>query len=215
MTKTIWWGVMVWTAGAGAFTTGCSSDADPGSSGASGAGGGLATGGAGGAHHAVPAQANLTLSVHPATGAGCPVAGQTYEVGDPKGPNAVSPGDRLIDGEQGAAITCSVRGTGSYTFSGAIRGTTAQADLVDVKMTDGSVTGETSTVTLSVYTPQLGSSFTSTAGGCTVNVIGDNVKPGAIWANVACPTITDPSTPGVTCSVGSVSTFVFENCDGT
>jgi len=215
MTKTMLWGVMLWTAGAGAFTTGCSSDADPGNSGASGAGGGLATSGAGGVHHAVPAQSNLTLVVQPATGARCPVAGQTYVLGDPEGPTAVSPGDRLVDGEQGATISCSVRGDGSYTFSGAIRGTTGQGDLVDVKMTDGSVTGETGSVTLSVVTPQLASRFTSTAGGCAVTVIGQNIKPGSVWASVACPTITDPSTPDVTCSVGSVSTFVFENCDGT
>ena len=215
MTKTMFWGVLFLAAGAGAFTTGCSSDADPASSGASGAGGGLATSGAGGDKHHVPAQSNLTLSVQPATGAGCPVAGQTYVLGNPKGPNAVSPGDRLIDGEQGATISCSVRGTGPFTFSGAIRGTTGQGDLVDVKMTDGSITGESGSVTLSVGTPQLASRFTSTAGGCTVTVIGQNIKPGSVWASVTCPTITDPSTPGLTCSVGPVSTFVFENCDGT
>jgi len=137
-------------------------------------------------------------------------------LGDPRGPNTVSPGDRLVDGEQGASITCSVRGAGSsYTFSGAIRGATGQGDLVDLEMTDGSITGQTGSVTLSVNTPQLASRFTSTAGGCTVTVIGDNVKSGSVWASVACSAITDPSTPGVTCSVGSVSTFVFENCDGT
>jgi len=136
-------------------------------------------------------------------------------LGDPKGPTNLSPGDRLIDGEQGASISCSVLGTGPYTFSGAIRATTAQGELVDLEMTDGSITGETGSVTLSVATPQLASRFRSTAGGCAVTVLGENIKPGSVWASVACPTITDPSTPGATCSVGPVSTFVFENCDGS
>jgi len=215
MKMTTLWGVMLSAVGVASFTTGCSSDSDPTSSGASGAGGGGAVSAAAGVGGGRPAQGNLTLVVQPATGATCPVPGRTYVIGNPNGPNIVSPGDRLIDGEHDASIACSVLGSGSYTFSGNIRGITGQGDQVAVKMTNGSVSGDTGNVTLTVNTPQLAGNFASTEAGCTVSVIGDNIKPGALWASVNCPTISDPSVPGAACSVGSTSTFVLENCDGS
>ena len=192
-----------------AVSMACSSDGvAPG--GAAGSAGG---GSAGGAH--IPGQANLTLMVQPANQGSCPVPGKTYVLGDPKGPNSVMPGDRLIDGQRGATITCSVLGSGPYSFSGSIRGTSSEGDQVTLTLSDGVVNADkqTGSATLSVHTPQLAGSFVSAAGSCTVSVIGDNVKPGSLWATVNCPSIADASS-GKACSVGPSSTFVLENCDG-
>src|SRR6187551_2268097 len=75
-----------------------------------------------------PPQGNLTLSIQkPATGT-CPVPGKTYIVGNPKGPSSGSAGDRLVDGQNGASIKCSVKGSGPLTFSGSIKGTSSEKD---------------------------------------------------------------------------------------
>lgn len=165
-----------------------------------------------------PAQGNLTLSLQPPTmGTGtCPVPGRTYVIGNPNGPNSNNAGDRIIDGH-GATIKCSVQGNGTFTFSGTIKGTTGTtpSDQVTLTMTNGTINSTTGTVTASVNVTQLAGNFSSPAGGCMVSVVGDNVKPGSLWATVMCPTISDPSAPGKSCSVGPITTFVLENCDGS
>jgi hypothetical protein len=205
----------VWVVSVAAVSMACSSDgvAPVGAAGSSAGGSSAGGGSAGGAH--LPGQANLMLVVQPANQASCPVAGKTYVVGDPVGPNSVMPGDRLIDGQHGASITCSVHGSGPYTFSGSIRGTSSEADVVTVTISNGVVNQDkqTGTATLSVFTPQLASTFVSAAGSCTVSVIGDNVKSGSLWATVFCPSVADAST-GQACAIGALSTFVLENCDG-
>lgn len=167
-----------------------------------------------------PAQGNLTLSIQPPTaGTGnCPVPGSTYVLGNPKGPNNASPGDRLIDGEHSATIKCSVKGSSTFTFSGTLKGitNTTPSAKVSLQITDGVINMDkmTGTATASVNTNDLAGNFGSTAGGCTVSVVGDNVKPGSLWATMTCPNIADPTSPGKACSIGPITTFVLENCDG-
>ena len=167
-----------------------------------------------------PAQGNLTLSIQPPVGTGnCPVPGTTYVLGNPKGPNSVSAGDRLIDGEHGATIKCSVQGSSTFTFSATIKGitNTTPSSKVSLQMSSGVINMDrmTGTATVAVNTNELGGSFTSPAGACTVGVVGDNVKGGSLWATVTCPSISDPSSPGKACSVGTITTFVLENCEGS
>ena len=167
-----------------------------------------------------PAQGNLTLSIQPPVGTGnCPVPGTTYVLGNPKGPNSISAGDRLIDGEHGATIKCSVQGSSTFTFSATIKGitNTTPSSKVSLQMSSGVINMDrmTGTATVAVNTNELGGSFTSPAGACTVGVIGDNVKGGSLWATVTCPNISDPSSPGKACSVGTITTFVLENCEGS
>jgi len=166
-----------------------------------------------------PPQGNTTLSIQvAATGpSNCPVPGKTYIVGNPKGPNSSDAGDRLIDGEHGATIKCSVHGNGPFTFSGTIKGLSSESDKVTLTMTNGVVNADklTGSVTVAVNTPQLAGNFTSAEGACTVGVIGGNVKPGSLWATLSCPVITEPTT-SKTCGVGMpTTTFVLENCDGS
>lgn len=211
---------------AGAFTGACAgksvSDGNAAGSGGStqSSGGGSSPSGgvgsaAGSSGHSRPAQGNLTLSIQPplsSDSGSCPEPGHTYVVGNPKGPNSVSPGDRLIDGEDGVIIECSVRGTGPYTVSGTIQSN--GTDGVNLSITDGVIETDdnTGTASVSVYTSTLGGIFSGV--GCTLAVVNDNVKSGAIWATVYCPTITS-SKPGQACAVGSITTVVFENCDGS
>jgi hypothetical protein len=217
--------ILVMLAGAGVFTGGCagksvsdSNTAGSGGSTQSSGGGSSAAGSAGsaaGSGHSRPAQGNLTLSIQPplsSDSGSCPVPGHTYVVGNPKGPNSVSPGDRLIDGEDGVIIECSVRGKGPYTISGTIQGN--GTDGVNLSITDGVIdtNDNTGTASVSVYTSNLGGIFSGV--GCTLAVVNDNVKSGSIWATVYCPTITS-SKPGQACAVGPITTVVFENCDGT
>jgi len=165
-----------------------------------------------------PPQGNVTLSVQkPTTGSlTCPVPGKTYVVGNPKGPTTAAPGDRYIDGENGATIACSVKGGGPFNFSATIKASSTESDKVTMTITSGVINADkkTGTATVGVFTPQLAGTFISPEGGCAVSVVGDNVKPGSLWATVSCPIINYPST-GQACSVGSITTFVLENCDGS
>jgi len=167
-----------------------------------------------------PAQGNLTLSIQPPVGAGnCPVPGKTYVLGNPNGPNTMSAGDRLIDGEHNASIKCSVHGTSTFTFSGTLKGftSTTPSDVVAMSITNGTVNMDmaTGTASVAVNTTGLAGNFSSPPAGCTVAVVANNVKAGHIWATITCPTINDPSSPGRACRVGDTTTFVLENCDGS
>ena len=86
-----------------------------------------------------PPRGNLTLSIQkPTTGSGnCPVPGKTYVLGNPKGPSPASPGDRLVDGEGGADIACSVHGSGPYNFSGSIQALSTESDRVTFTLSNG------------------------------------------------------------------------------
>ena len=165
-----------------------------------------------------PPQGNLTLSVQQAqTGAAnCPVPGKTYQIGNPKAPDATQAGNPYIDGEHGASIKCSVKGGGPYNFSGTIKGVSSESDTVTMTMTNGVVAADklTGTATIAINAPQLAGTFTSPPDMCTLTVVGGNVKPGSLWATVTCPSIADSST-GKTCSIGPITTFVLENCDGS
>ena len=171
-----------------------------------------------------PAQGNLNLSIQPANTGSCPVPGKTYVIAAPpnyKAPTSsgvvITPGDRLIDGEHDATIKCSVHGSGSFTFSGTIKGLTKESERVTFTITNGVINTDkmTGTATIAVNTTQLPANYTSPVGACAITVVGDNVKPGSLWASAACPSITDPSSPGNACRVGDSTTFVLENCDGS
>jgi hypothetical protein len=171
----------------------------------------------------LPAQGAISLQV--GGPAPCPVPGQIYPVGRlvnkvAQAPSDSDPGQSVVDGESGTSVSCSVHGGGPYTFSGSIHATSYDEakDPITVSFTNGVVNADktTGTVTVSVFTPQLLAQFTSGAMPCTVKVINHQIKGGSIWADFSCPTLS-AGLQG-TCSSGvapSVSTVVFENCDGS
>jgi hypothetical protein len=168
----------------------------------------------------LPAQGAITLSVRLPTSSvngTCPDSGTTYYVGAPAAPTTANPGNSLVDGDKGAHIGCSVKGSGGgFAFSGSLAANTTQGDPYPVTVTfsngvvDASGNG---TANIGVYTPKLSATYTSSAA-CTVKVLGSplQVKGGSIWASFSCPSITNP--PSGLCEVGS-SVVVFENCDGS
>ena len=181
----------------------------------------------------LPAQAAITLQVGGPSNT-CPEPGNVYPVGrlindpsDPTGkrkiaqaPSSTDPGQSVVDGESGTTVSCSVRGNGPYTFSGSLHATSADEmkDPITVTFNNGVVNSDkaTGTVAVTVFTPQLDGQFTSGSTPCTLTVINQQVKGGSIWANFSCPSLTQA--PSGVCSSGvapSVSTVVFENCDGS
>jgi hypothetical protein len=181
----------------------------------------------------LPAQGAISLQVGGPSST-CPEPGNVYPVGrltsdpsDPTGkrkialaPSDSDPGQSVVDGESNTSITCSVRGSGPYTFSGSLRATSNDEgkDPITVTFSGGTVNADkkTGSVSVSVFTPQLDGQFSSGSTPCTVTVINGQIKGGSIWADFSCPTLTQP--PSGVCSSGvapSESTFVFENCDGS
>ena len=123
-----------------------------------------------------------------------------------------SPGGSLVDGEHGAQVSCAVQGTGPFTFSGSLKATTTTGEPfpIQVVLTDGSVGADfTGTANVSIYTPKLTGNFSGTS--CIVQVVGQQIKGGAIWASFSCPSVFEP--PAQQCTASGI--FVFENCLGS
>ncbi len=120
----------------------------------------------------------------------------------------------MIDGERGAKVKCSVQGNGPYSVSGTIQGLTPEGESVTLIIMNGVIDADkrAGSARITVNTPQLAGD--SNEAGCTLSVIAQQIKPGSLWATVFCPSITSPTT-GQSCSVGSLTTFVLENCEGS
>jgi hypothetical protein len=159
----------------------------------------------------LPNRGALILSIN---GAMCPEPAKTYEVA---GPADTMPNNVVIDGQSGAAVSCSVTGNGPYTFSGSFHGLTSDGFPVTVSFTDGQVGADkmSGTATVDVLTTDLGSTsaFASAAGACDIEVINSQIKPGSIWATFSCAAVSLP--PENVCQVAATSTIVFEDCQGS
>jgi len=206
---------MLGTALAVVMSTAACSDAGGGNVGGAGNGGSAGAGGSGSA--VLPAQGAVSLFVGPpavrANGSSCPESGQTYDVGAPGVPSTSSPGDSVVDGESGAVISCSVRGSGTYAFSGSLSASTIEVSHypINIAFSDGAIAADgTGTATVSVFTPTLAGTFTSSAP-CPIQVVNHQVKGGSIWAEFSCSAVTSP--PTGSCVAHGV--LVFENCDGS
>ncbi len=165
----------------------------------------------------LPSQGSVTLSIRSVNvnAMSCPFTAKTYLVGAPA-PTSFDPGQSVVDGEHGAAVNCSVQGSGPYTFSGSLAAATSEGQHITVTLTDGTVDADkaTGTVGVSIYTPDLAAAFVSGATPCTLTTNNKQVKPGqpgSIWVDFECPTIAAP--PANLCGVGK-STIVFQNCNG-
>jgi hypothetical protein len=165
-----------------------------------------------------PAQAGLRLGMANSAGiAGksCPVTTVTKTVPDRdptsvfEGPTATDPGVRVIDGEDGSKISCTVKeGSGTFSVSGSIQYASTSFTLLGGSVPEGGM----GTANISVYAPEIGTSISSPSGSpCTLRVPpGTNfqVKSGSIWAEFACPSL--ETTPSTACSANGI--VVFENC---
>lgn len=116
---------------------------------------------------------------------------------------------RTIDGESDAKVSCSVKGSSSFTFSGRI----ASGGRV-LELSEGVLPNNmqgTARITVA-NGATLSSSLTSPAADCVVRVVsnskGIQVKSGSLWATFTCTSVEHQPTDGC----GASGTFVLENC---
>ncbi|MEO7036000.1 MAG: hypothetical protein ABI335_19445 [Polyangiaceae bacterium] len=178
----------------------------------------------------LPAQGAVTLGLQGpmenVTQMSCPVgAGKNYQVGAKTtmgtvttvhAPNDSDHGLSVIDGDSGTSVSCSVRkqADGSFAVSGSLSAASGEGDPITVTLINVVINSDlvNGTGEVSVFTPQLATTFDSGSTPCTFNVINKNVKGGSIWMDFACPAIAKP--PSSLCSIMR-STIVFENCSGS
>jgi hypothetical protein len=169
--------------------------------------------GAGGTGNAsLPAQGSVSFDVSnleaPVDGAACPVASQSYEFGMP---TTTDPGTSLVSGQNGYLISCSVKGSSEFNFSGSLRGETSGGDRITITFTDGVFGADFSgTATVAVSALQLAGTFTSSQP-CVLNAIDHQLKNGSLWASFTCPEVAAP--PSGLCALSGV--LVLENCAGS
>jgi hypothetical protein len=188
-----------------------------GCSGSSAGGGGVQIG-----PEAVPAQGSLTLVLGQSPladpGFTCPI-NATYAVGSPA-PTEASLGVPLLDGENGASISCSVSGAGQSfammaSLSTVVSSSSGKQVTVKLALDAPAVTATNpAPAQSSVFTSDLSDSITSSSSdanaGCTLHVLNDQLKPGAVWGTFSCPKLT--AQPSSECAASG--TFVFEDCVG-
>ena len=172
-----------------------------GGTGGSGASGGTA--GSGGSGLVAPAaQGGLAINVSPVSGGNCAIAPHDAQIGT-NPPSQNNPGDRVIDGQDGASVGCQV----VYPTPGTVSGSLEHGSMSFHVTGDVGATGGTAHI--SEYDPQ---NATTLQGDCTLSIIPpQEIAAGRIWASFACEAFSDPAQPtGTSCSASG--TFVFENC---
>jgi len=114
-----------------------------------------------------------------------------------------------VDGESGSQVSCTVRGSSSFAFSGRISQSPRVLEITDGVLTNN-MTGTARITTID--SAKLSTTLTSPAADCTITVAnthnGPPVKAGSLWATFTCPSVIHE--PGDGCS--AKGTFVLENC---
>jgi hypothetical protein len=119
-------------------------------------------------------------------------------------PTPAEPGAAWVDGQGGNSVSCTVRGSGTYTFSGEIRGGN-----LTFRISGTATQGATSTATVGLFDPVLTTAMSDSA--CTVNVLGNySVEKGSIWAGVSCSHLVSSEDRYLWCAVDAV--FILKNC---
>jgi hypothetical protein len=168
---------------------------------------------------APPAQGAFSASVTAASpqpaGKMCPSgAAQSFEaptVTEPKDKLSTSTyAEKLIDGENGAEMSCTVKGKDTFSFDARIdyRNRT-------LELTGGVVNPNLEGTARVVVFDQtkLSTPLTSGAGECTIRVVtnsnGPQIRAGSMWASFDCPGV--QAAPSDYCRANGV--FVLENCN--
>jgi hypothetical protein len=119
---------------------------------------------------------------------------------------------KAVDGEKGASVSCSVKGSSTFSFSGEY----TQGDSLSLSISSGTIGADgKGTALISIYnSTKLSTALTSPGATCTIDAAkGANnnfqVKPGSMWAAFNCAAVDAP--PSDSCSADGF--FVLENCD--
>lgn len=116
---------------------------------------------------------------------------------------------KLIDGESESTVSCKMKGSSSFTFSGVLRSGTRSLELWGGTMTPDFK----GTAGVTIVDGVQGAQFTSAAGACTVDAVKGadgkfQAKPGSLYATFSCAAVERP--PSDLCRTNGV--FVLENC---
>jgi len=179
--------------------------------------GGSGTGGSG--PIGPPAEGGVYFRIYPssavAVGAAClrttghegKIPADTFPTAAGIGPwTQDSPGNPAVDGQNGAAVTCAVRGSGAFQVSGEM-----SLQNVSFAVSGGSVaTDGNATASIATFDPR-GLDMESPADApCTVTAL--QIQAGAVWATFRCVRYEDPASPMQTaCAAEGV--FLLQNCD--
>jgi len=158
---------------------------------------------------------NVTAASPAVPGKNCPAgAAFTSEaptVTDPTQTlSATSYKHKLIDGEGGSEVACTVKGASSFTFSGRV---SHQSKVLELSGgTLGADLKGTARVTI-LDGARLSGALSSAPAACTIDAAkaeGNSyqVKAGSIWARYSCPAV--ESQPSSSCRAEGY--FVLENC---
>jgi hypothetical protein len=123
-------------------------------------------------------------------------------------PGPASQGSTWVDGQGGHAVSCSVSGDGTYTFSGDISssGSNGRFNIYGTVQAGG-----TGTAQLSVFVTGALGGISLYDPNCTVTATGEyKVEKGAIWAGLSCSKLQSGDDTYQWCS--AIGTFIFKSC---
>lgn len=163
----------------------------------------------------VPPAASGGMYIHISQGAGCPVTGAEYSIGNPA-PSDFDSGTAIFDGEDGVQASCKVAGSGSsFTISAHIAQSKGMRYSLGVD--NGVVNGGMGTATITTYVPDAVVSMTSMTP-CALRVISTQdpatggsvfkIQPGSAWVHFDCTDLQSP--PSYNCSADGA--FLVGNC---
>jgi hypothetical protein len=117
---------------------------------------------------------------------------------------------RVVDGENGASVSCSVSGSSTFTFSGEVR-----SGAKGIRFASGTLGADlkgTAVITI-IDSTRLSTPLASPGATCVIDAAAAannrfQVKGGSIWASYSCPTVEAPPTDA--CAADGI--FVLENC---
>jgi hypothetical protein len=125
-------------------------------------------------------------------------------------PNQFRVGARVVDGEGGASVSCSVKGSTTFSISGTM---TQGAVNITVNGTTPATAGETGEAKIYIRSSQtVGQSLAPATGEvetCTLTPV--EVAPGRAWSKFDCSLLKASGQLNTYC--GATGFFVFENCD--
>jgi hypothetical protein len=154
---------------------------------------------------APPAQGAFYMNVTSGNGV-CNRGPASFQLGEPRpAPQTLA---RLIDGQEGAGVSCAVSGDGSFSFNGKVEKQPFSFYI------GGSVSGTSGTAAVNAYSPATLNMSSPSSAPCTVSIKaekGQEVASGRIWGEYSCPEFTDPSSPSQT-SCACSGYILFENC---
>jgi hypothetical protein len=161
---------------------------------------------------AAPAEAGIRVGISPAPQQACNVLGGVT-VGPAVPTSSTEEGTPIKDGQEGAVVACSVKGSGSYSISASV------SHKNNGFLFTGSIgsNGEGTLTTAAFFSPAIGNLEAQMP--CTIVakplLSGDKLRvvPGELFAQVSCPLVRDPSLPGATNCAADRFFVLLKNCD--